>query len=132
MMHLVLQMHIQTHNYMYVVIDCATVIGASLSEPHIDRDNVPRARKNGMSLSIYLCTYVCIIYPAFVAPWFPRSMYALKCSVYDMLTCVIYNSTRSTEQQRRLELLVSAVKIIDKDAWTTPGSTSTRQKYCQK
>ena len=31
-----------------------------------------------MSVSIYLC----IIYPAFVAPWFLRSVYTLKCSVY--------------------------------------------------
>ena len=47
---------------------------------------------------MYLSIYVCIIYPAFVAPWFPRSVYALKCSVYsqyiDVLTCVIYNYTR--------------------------------------
>ena len=85
-------------------------IGASLSKPHIDRDNGLHTRNNGM--------YLCIIYPAFVTPWFPRSVYALKYSVYDMLTCMIYNcmhSTRSTEQQRRLELLVSAVKIIDED-----------------
>ena len=33
----------------------------------------------------------------------------------DVLTCVIYNSMHSTEQQRRLELLVSAVKIINED-----------------
>ena len=33
----------------------------------------------------------------------------------DVLTCVIYNCMHSTEQQRRLELLVSAVKIIDED-----------------
>ena len=46
------------------------IIGASLSEPHIDRD---------------------------------------------MLMCVIYNCMHSTEQQRRLELLMSAVKIIDED-----------------
>ena len=66
-------------------------------------------------VSIYLSIYVCIIYPTFVAPWFLRSVYALKCSMYDMLTCVIYNCMHSTEQQRRLELLVSAVKIIDED-----------------
>ena len=33
----------------------------------------------------------------------------------DMLTCVIYNCMQSTEQQGRMELLVSAVKIIDED-----------------
>ena len=32
------------------------LIGASLSEPHIDRDNGPRARKNG--IYIYLCIYL--------------------------------------------------------------------------
>ena len=60
------------------------LIGVSLNEPHIDHDNGPCARNNGMYLSIYLC----IIYPTFVTPWFPRSMYALKCSVYSgVLTC---------------------------------------------
>ena len=53
---------------------------------------------------MYLCTYsmyLCIIYPAFVASRFPRSVYTLKCFVYifqyiDVLTCVIYmyNCTR--------------------------------------
>ena len=33
----------------------------------------------------------------------------------DVLTCVIYNCMHSTEQQGRLELLMSAVKIIDED-----------------
>ena len=40
----------------------------------------------------------CITCLAFVAPWFLRSMYAQKCSVYSgILTClcVIYNCTRS-------------------------------------
>ena len=32
----------------------------------------------------------------------------------DVLTCVIYNC-RSTEQQGQLQLLMSAVKIIDED-----------------
>ena len=56
------------------------IIGASLSEPNIDHDNGPHARNNAI--------YLCIIYPAFVAPWFPRSVYVLKCSVYSsILTC---------------------------------------------
>ena len=39
-------------------------------------------------VSMYLYMYVCIIYPAFVALWSPRSVYALKCSVYSsILTC---------------------------------------------
>ena len=33
----------------------------------------------------------------------------------DVLTCVIYNCMHSTEKQERLELLVSAMKIIDED-----------------
>ena len=37
---------------------------------------------------IMVCTYVsmsvCIIYPAFVAPWFLRSVYSLKCSMYSV------------------------------------------------
>ena len=92
----------------------ALVIGASLSEPNIDHDNGPCAWNNGIR----------IIYPVFVAPWFLRSVYALKCSVYsgtyiDMLTCVIYNCMHLTavltDQQGRLELLMSAVIFIDKD-----------------
>ena len=59
---------------------CLPLYGASLSEPHIDHDNSPRTWNNGM--------YLCIIYPAFVAPWFPRSVYGLKFSVYSgILTC---------------------------------------------
>ena len=51
-----------------------------MSEPHIDHDNGPRAQNNGIYLSI--------IYPMFVAPGFPRSVYALKCSMYSgILTC---------------------------------------------
>ena len=56
------------------------LIGESLSKPHIDHDNGPHVQNNGIS--------VCIIYPAFVTPWFLRSMYALKCSTYSgTLTC---------------------------------------------
>ena len=33
----------------------------------------------------------------------------------DVLTCVIYNCMHSTEQQGRLELLMSVVRIIDED-----------------
>ena len=56
-------------------------IGESLSEPHIDCDNIPHMQNNDMS--------VCIIYPMFVAPWLLRSVYALKCSMYSgILTCL--------------------------------------------
>ena len=34
---------------------------------------------------------------------------------YVLLMCVIYNCIHLTEQQERLELLVSAVKVIDED-----------------
>ena len=51
------------------------IIGVSLSEPRIDHDNGPARR---IMLSIYLS----------VAPWFPRSVYALKYSMYSsILTC---------------------------------------------
>ena len=49
----------------------------------------PRTRNYG------IC--VCINYPTYVVPWFPRSVYALNCCVFwyiDVLTCVIYNSTQ--------------------------------------
>ena len=58
------------------------------------------APMRGIMVSIYvsisLSIYVCVIYPAFVAPWSPRSVYALKCSGHvfryiDVLMCVIYN-----------------------------------------
>ena len=42
------------------------VFGASLSEPHIDHDNDPRAEKLSIYVSIYLSR------GAFVAPMFPR------------------------------------------------------------
>ena len=65
-----------------------TLIGANLSEPHIDHDNSPCARNNGIYVCSYLSIYVCIIYPVFVAPWFPRSVYTLKYSMYfSILTC---------------------------------------------
>ena len=68
-----------------------TIIGASLSMPHIDHDNGTHAQNNGMS--------VCIIYPVFVAPWFPRSVYASKCSVY---SCILtYSHMWSTTEQQR-------------------------------
>ena len=48
------------------------LIEASLSEPHIDHDNSPRAWNNDI--------YVYITYPMFVAPWLLRSMYGRKAS----------------------------------------------------
>ena len=70
-------------NDLYLVI-----IEASLSKPHIDHDNSPA---HGIMVSLNVSIHVCIIYPTFVAPWFLRSMYALKCVFWyiDVLTCVI-------------------------------------------
>ena len=77
--------------YSMCIVVCVAIIGASLSKPHIDHDNIPRTRN-----IYYLSIYVCIIYPGFVTPWFPRSMYTLYLILrvfryIDMLTCVIYN-----------------------------------------
>ena len=70
----------------------AGLFGVSLSEPHIDRDNVPRARNNGMSRSIYVptCMYVCVcrtLAPEIRAR--PEMLRVIRC--IDVLTCVIYN-----------------------------------------
>ena len=73
---------------------------------------------------MYVCMYVCMsmyltFLSAFVAPWFPRSVYALKCSVYSgILTCSCAWFT--TKQQGRLELpyLLLAVKIIHEESKT--------------
>ena len=55
----VLYLHVHIHVYVFLLCisiftvntcECS-VIGASLSEPHIDHDNGPCARNNGM----YLC-----------------------------------------------------------------------------
>ena len=57
-----------------------------LGEPHIDHDNSSRTQNNMVSMSVSI--YLSIIYPVFVTPWFPRSMYTLKCSMYSgILTC---------------------------------------------
>ena len=51
------------------------IVGMSLSEPHIDHDNVPHARNNGMYLCIYLCQYVSftlrLLHPGFQYPCTP-------------------------------------------------------------
>ena len=67
-----------------------------------------------LARGIIVSEYLCIIYPMFVAPWFPRSMYALKCSMYfsiiDVLMCMIRK--HSSEW---LELLVPAMIFINED-----------------
>ena len=50
--------YLQGHFLLWIII----IIGASLSEPHIDHDNGLRMQNNSMYLSMYLC----IIYPVFV------------------------------------------------------------------
>ena len=38
-------------------------VGVSLSEPHIDCDNGPRAQNNGMSVSIFVSFTLCLLHP---------------------------------------------------------------------
>ena len=74
------------------------IIGANLSEPHINRDNGPRTWNNGMSVSMYLCLY-----------HLPRVCRTLVPEIRvrpEMLHVFRYID---------VELLMSAVKIIDED-----------------
>ena len=74
-------------------------------QPHIDHDNGPSTRK--IRLSVCVCNYYS---PAFVAPWFPRPVYALKYSVYSGIltysrvwfTNACTPRLHSTEQQGQL------------------------------
>ena len=60
------------------------LVGVGLNKPRLDHDNGHHTQNN----DIYLSVYVCIIYLVFVAPWFLRSVYVVKCSVYfGILTC---------------------------------------------
>ena len=94
-----------------------------------------------MYLSIYLSiySYVCIIYSAFVTPWFPRSVYVLKCSVYSgILMCSHHGlQQHSTEQQGRLELLIVYHEDYRRrqvgecvDTWYKYGFSLLRQWSC--
>ena len=76
------QIHIQTNYHMPSVHAHQRVTGVSMSKLHIDHDNGPCTRNNGI--------YLCILYPAFVAPWFLRSVYALKCSMYSSIIDVVH------------------------------------------
>ena len=84
----------------------------SLSKPHTDHDNGPHAWNNGIYLCIYRLPCICrtLVLEICVRPEILRVFRYI-----DVLTCVIYNCMHLTEQQVRLELLVSAVKIIDED-----------------
>ena len=76
------------------VLCCKCIVGASLSKPHIDRDNSPRSRNNAIYLSIYLSMYhvprVCRtpVHKICVRPEMLRVFRYI-----DVLTCVIYNCT---------------------------------------
>ena len=59
---------------------------------------------------IMVCQYVCISYPAFVAPWFPRSVYALKYSMYSGVCAHVH------DLQLHLQLSILAqlrVQLLD-------------------
>ena len=62
------------------------MIGASLSKPHIDHDDGPRARNNGVSVSMYHLPRVCCtrVSEIRVCPEMLRI-------IIDVLTCMIYN-----------------------------------------
>ena len=63
---------------------CACLLGRAWASPTLIMTTAPAC---GIMLSIYVSIYVSF-YPAFVAPWFLRSVYALKCSMYSsILTC---------------------------------------------
>ena len=86
----------------------------SLSEPHIDHDNGPSARNNGIYLCMYQLSHICHT----LVPEIRVCSEMIHVFWYiDMITGVVYNCMHSTEQQGQLELLVSVVKIIDEDRY---------------
>ena len=69
---------------------------------------------------MYLCLYLCMYHlPRICCTLVPEICVCpeMLCvfRYIDMLMCVIYNCMHSTEHQGRLELLVSAMEIIDED-----------------
>ena len=88
-------------------------IGASLSESHIDHDNGPRAQNNGM----YLCTYVSFA-PRLSHPGSQDPCTPWNAPCIPVYWCALVRDLQLhlTEHQGRLELLVSAMKIIN-DRW---------------
>ena len=71
----------------------------SLSKPHIDHDNDPRTRNNGIYLSIYHLHCVCcmLVPETHVCPEILNVFRYI-----DVLTCVIYNSTWRTTGATRV------------------------------
>ena len=85
-----------TEKYTYMT---TTIIGVSLSEPHIDHNNGPCARNNAIYLSIYVSFTPCLSHPGSRDPCTPWNA---PCHSVYMLTCV-YNCTQ----------------LNSKDDWTT-------------
>ena len=56
----------------------STVIGASLSEPHIDHDNGPRTRNNGMYLCMYVCIYLSMYLSMYHLPRVCRTLHGFR------------------------------------------------------
>ena len=52
-------MHRVINIILYIHKVISTIIGVSLSKPHIDHDNGPRTRNNGIYLSIYHLPHIC-------------------------------------------------------------------------
>ena len=87
----------------YVIV--FSVIGTSLSELHIDRDNSLCAQYNGVS--IYLSIYpLCLLHPDPCKPW--NALYINVVQVHDC-----QNSSYS----------LFAVKIVDEDGCIEPTET---------
>ena len=95
-------MHI-AHNtlycaYMYQssLIKKLALFGASLSKPHIDHDNGPRMRNNGIYLCLYHLPRICctLVHEICVHP-------EMLCvfQYIDMLTCVIYNCRLNSKNE---------------------------------
>ena len=89
----------------------------SLNKPHIDHDNGPHTGNNSICVSVYLSIYLLSIY---LLSHICHTLVPKICVCSEMLRvfwyigvlmCQIYNCTQ------RLELLVSAMKIIDEDRY---------------
>ena len=81
---------------------------------------VTTASTREIMIWMYVCMYVCMYHlPRVCAPWFPGSVYVLKCSVYfSILTCSLAWFTNALDWKKRTEqqgLLMSAMIFIDKD-----------------
>ena len=81
------------------------LIGVSLSKPHIDCDNSP-------TRGIVVSDRLCIIYPAYFAPWFLKFMYTLKYCVLQYIDVV---HMCAEQLSSFLISKLSAVKIIEED-----------------